>query len=132
MNIHIPDLGSIKESLILLYLDLISSDYYKNGNDFLSMLYLKWYSAGLFYNKKFFYIPFFTKNKMYKIPIILRPYNNVVKITDDKGDSLELYAGPGKDFFGIRLTPKDLGCKMIIISYDNGEEKIISGDEIIT
>ena len=126
-------LGSIKEYLILLYLDLISSEYYKNGKSLLSGLYLRWYSAQLCYNKKFFYIPFSTNEKIYKIPYIIRAYNNVAKITDEKGNSLDDYAGPGKNFYGMKLRPKDLGCKKIIISYDNGEEdKLIDEYEFIT
>lgn len=125
--------GSIKEYLILLYLDLISSDYYKNGKSFLSGLYLWWYSAQLCYNQKFFYIPFSTTKNIYKIPIILGHNNNVVKITDEKGNSLEEYAGPGKNFYGMKLRPKDLDCKSIIISYDNGEEdKLIDEYQYIT
>lgn len=126
-------LGSIKEYLILLYFDLISSQYYKDGKSYLTGLYLWWYSAQLCYNKKFFYIPFFTAKTMYKIPFIFRPYNNVVSITDEKGNSLDEYAGPGKDFYGMKLRPKDLGCKNIIISYNNGkEDKLINEDEVIT
>lgn len=123
--------GSIKEYLILLYLELISSEYYKNGKNFLSGLYLWWYSSQLCYNKKFFYIPFSTTKNIYKIPIIFRPNNKVIKIKDDKGNSLDEYAGPGKNFYGIHLTPKDLGCKSIIITYNTGEDKIFLEDEVI-
>ena len=126
-------LGSVKEYLILLYLDLISSEYYKNGKSLLSGLYLWWYSAQLCYNKKFFYIPFSTTKNMYKIPIILGHNNNVVNITDEKGNSLDEYAGPGKNFYRMKLRPKDLDCKSIIISYANGEEdKLIDEYEFIT
>ena len=126
-------LGSIKEYLILLYFEMISSEYYKNGKSFLSHLYSCWYSAQLCYNKKFFYIPFTTNEKIYKIPYIIRAYNNVVKITDEKGNCLNEYAGPGKNFYGMKLRPKDLDCKSIIISYDNGEEdKLIDEYEFIT
>jgi hypothetical protein len=125
--------GSIKEYLILLYLDLVSSEYYKNGKSFLLSLYLWWYSAQLCYNKKFFYIPFSTAKNMYKIPIILGHNNNVVKITDEKGNCLDEYAGPGKNFYGIKLRPKDLDCKSIIITYDNGEEdKLIDEYQYVT
>lgn len=124
--------GSIKEYLILLYFEMISSEYYKNGKSFFSGLYLWWYSAQLCYNQKFFYIPFSTTKNMYKIPIIFKQNNNVVKITDEKGNCLNEYAGPGKNFYGMNLTPKDLGCKNIIISYNNGEEKLITEDEVIT
>ena len=139
MSIPIPNfdfnrpIGEIKEYLILLYLDLISSEYYKNGKSYLSGLYLWWYSAQLCYNKKFFYIPFSTTKNMYKIPIILGHNNNVAKITDEKGNSLDEYAGPGKNFYGMKLRPKDLDCKSIIISYDNGEEdKLIDEYQVIT
>jgi len=126
-------IGSIKEYLILLYLDLISSEYYKNGKTFLSGLYLWWYSGQLCYNKKFFYIPFCTTKNNYKIPIIFRPNNNVATITDEKGNSLDEYAGPGKNFYGIQLRPKDLDCKNIIITYNNGEEdKLIDEHQYIT
>ena len=124
--------GSIKEYLILLYFEMISSVYYKNGKSYLSGLYLWWYSAQLCYNKKFFYIPFSTTKNMYKIPIILKPNNNVVKITDEKGNCLDEYAGPGKNFYGMKLRPKDLDCKSIIISYDNGDEdKLIDEYQVI-
>lgn len=140
MGIPIPifelkrPLGSIKEYLILLYFDLISSYYYKNGKNFLSSLYLWWYSGQLCYDKKIFYVPYFKKpeNIIYKIPYIFRHNNNVIKITDDKGNSLEEYSGPNKDFFGIKLTPKDLDCKHILISYNTGEEKLFLEDEVIT
>lgn len=138
MGIPIPvfevnrPLASIKEYLILLYFEMISSEYYKNGKSFLSHLYSWSYSAQLCYNQKFFYIPFSTTKNMYKIPIIFKQNNNVVKITDEKGNCLNEYAGPGKNFYGMNLTPKDLGCKNIIISYDNGEEKLITEDEVIT
>ena len=138
MGIPIPifqvnrPLASIKEYLILLYFEMISSEYYKNGKSFLSHLYSWSYSAQLCYNQKFFYIPFSTTKNMYKIPIIFKQNNNVVKITDEKGNCLNEYAGPGKNFYGMNLTPKDLGCKNIIISYNNGEEKLITEDEVIT
>ena len=138
MGIPIPvfevnrPLASIKEYLILLYFEMISSEYYKNGKSFLSHLYSWWYSAQLCYNQKFFYIPFSTTKNMYKIPIIFKQNNNVVKITDEKGNCLNEYAGPGKNFYGMNLTPKDLGCKNIIITYNNGEEKLITEDEVIT
>lgn len=138
MGIPIPvfevnrPLASIKEYLILLYFEMISSEYYKNGKSFLSHLYSWSYSAQLCYNQKFFYIPFSTTKNMYKIPIIFKQNNNVVKITDEKGNCLNEYAGPGKNFYGMNLTPKDLGCKNIIITYNNGEEKLITEDEVIT
>ncbi len=127
--------GSIKEYLILLYLDLISSDYYKNGKNFLSGLYLWWYSGGILFDKHTTFIPFITRtnSNIYKIPYIIRPYNNVVKITDEKGNSLEEYAGPAKNFYEMKLRPKDLECKSVIISYDNGEEdKLIDEFQYIT
>jgi hypothetical protein len=130
-------LGSIKEYLILLYLDLISSEYYNNGKTLLwryyQSLYL-WYNLGnVVLGSNTIYVPFKIKDKMYKIPIILKPYNNVVKITDEKGNDLSEYTGPSNDFYGIKLTPKDLGCKKVIITYDNGEEdKLIDEYEFIS
>ena len=50
--------------------------------------------------------------------------NNVVKITDDKANDLSEWSGPGKNFYGIKLTPSDIGCKKVIVTYDNGEEKV--------
>jgi hypothetical protein len=134
MGIPIPvidynrPLGSIKEYLILLYLELISSDYYKNGKSFLwsyyQSLYL-WYNLGnMILGSNTIYVPFKIKDKMYKFPLILRVNNNVTKITDDKGNDLSEWSGPGKNFYGIKLTPSDIDCKNVIITYDNGEEKV--------
>ena len=134
MGIPIPvidynrPLGSIKEYLILLYLELISSDYYKNGKSFLwsyyQSLYL-WYNLGnMILGSNTIYVPFKIKDKMYKFPLILRVNNNVTKITDDKGNDLSEWSGPGKNFYGIKLTPSDLGYKKVIVTYDNGDEKV--------
>ena len=130
-------LGSIKEHLILLYLDLISSEYYKNGKSLLwsyyNSLYLWWNIGNMVLGSNTVYVPFKLKDKIYKFPLILGPYNNVVKITDEKGRDLSEYAGPANDFYGIQLRPSDLGCKKIIISYDNGEEdKLIDEYEFIS
>jgi hypothetical protein len=70
------------------------------------------------------YVPFKIKDKMYKFPLIIRVNNNIVKITDDKGNDLSEWSGPGKNFYGIKLRPSDLGCKKVIVSYDNGEKKV--------
>ncbi len=134
MGIPIPvidysrPIGSIKEYLILLYLELISSEYYKNGKTLLWSYYQSlflWYNAGnMILGSNTSYVPFELKDKMYKFPLILRPSNNVIKITDDKGDDLSEWAGPFKNFYGIKLRPSDLSCKKVIITYDNGEEKV--------
>ena len=143
MGIPIPildysrPLGSIKEYLILLYFDLISSEYYNNGKSLLWSYYQSlflWCNAGnMVLGPKCIYVPFKIKDKLYKFPIILGHNNNVAKITDEKGNSLDEYAGPGKDFYGMKLRPKDLDCKSIIISYDNGDEdKLIDEYQVIT
>jgi hypothetical protein len=121
-------LGSIKEYLILLYLELISSDYYKNGKSLIlsyyQSLYL-WCNVGnMVLGSNTIYVPFKIKDKMYKFPLIIRVNNNIVKITDDKGNDLSEWSGPGKNFYGIKLRPSDLGCKKVIVSYDNGEKKV--------
>ena len=143
MGIPIPNfdfnrpMGEIKEYLILLYLDLISSEYYKNGKTLLWRYYQSlflWYNLGnMVLGSNKIYVPFKIKDKLYKFPIILGHNNNVVKITDEKGNSLDEYAGPGKNFYGMKLRPKDLDCKSIIISYDNGDEdKLIDEYQVIT
>uniref|UniRef100_A0A6C0DKR6 Uncharacterized protein n=1 Tax=viral metagenome TaxID=1070528 RepID=A0A6C0DKR6_9ZZZZ len=143
MGIPIPvfdfkrPIGSIKEYFILLYFDLISSEYYNNGKTVLwsyyQSLYL-WSSVGnTVLGSNTIYVPFKLKDKMYKFPLILRPFNNVIKITDDKGNDLSEWAGPYNNFYGIQLTPKDLGCNKVIITYNNGEEdKLIEENEFIT
>ncbi len=121
-------LGSIKEYLILLYLDLISSEYYKNGKSLLWSYYQSlflWYNLGnTVIGSNTIYVPFKLKDKIYKFPLIIRPSSNIVKITDDKGNDLSEWAGPFKNFYGIKLRPSDLGYKKVIITYDNGEEKV--------
>ena len=134
MGIPIPVLdynrpiGSIKEYLILLYFELISTEYYKNGK---SLLWSYWHSLFLWCNAgsiisgpKCIYVPFYNEDKIYKIPLILRTNDNIIKITDDKGNDLREWAGPYKNFYSIKLTPEDIGCKKVIVSYDNGEEKV--------
>jgi hypothetical protein len=134
MGIPIPlldynrPIGSIKEYLILLYFELISTEYYNNGKSLLFSYYQSlhiWYNSGnMVLGSYTSYVPFKIKDKMYKFPLILRTNNNVVKITDDKGKDLSEWTGPYKNFYGIKLTPKDLGCKKVIVTYDNGEEKV--------
>ena len=126
---------SIKEYFILLYLDLISSEYYNNGKSLLmsyyNTLYL-WYKLGnIVLDNRCDYIPFKIRDKLYKFPVIYKPFNNVVKITDSKGNDLSEYAGPSMDFFGIKLTPEDIDCESVIISYNNGEDKIVEKCEVI-
>ncbi len=122
-------LGSMKEYLILLYLQLISSDYYKNGKSLILSYYqclFLWYNAGnMVLDSNTSYVPFKLKDKIYKFPLIIRPSSNFVKkITDDKGNDLSEWTGPFKNFYGIKLRPSDLGYKKVIITYDYGEEKV--------
>ncbi len=128
--------GSLKEYFILLYFELISSQYYNEGKALLwrySEAISLWYNLGnAVLGRTNIYVPFKLKNNLYKFPLILSPSSDVKKITDDKGNDLSEWAGPFKNFYGIKLTPKDLGCKKIIIAYNDGEVKTFEEDENIT
>jgi hypothetical protein len=119
-----------------MYFDLISSDFYKNNKSIITRYYddIKLqFSTGYItaLNERCFSVPVKGNNIVYKIPILFTNENNIVTAVDEKGRDLSPFLGPSKNFFGIKLTPRDIGCKEVVISLENDSVKRFSENETI-
>ena len=126
----------IKDYFIIMYFDLISSDFYKNNKSIITRYYddIKLqFSTGYItaLNESCFYVPVKGNNIVYKIPILFTNENNIVTAVDEKGRDLSPFLGPSKNFFGIKLTPRDIGCKEVVISLEDNSVKRFSENETI-
>lgn len=116
----------IKDYFIIMYFDLISSTFYKTNKSFITS-YLDNIKLNLStgyitsLNEACFYVPVKGNNITYKVPIIFTNENNILNAVDEKGRDLSPFLGPSKNFFGIKLTPKDIGCKEVIITIEKDE-----------
>ncbi len=90
--------------------------------------------------KDLYYITYFYEGKEYRIVFPIKKYNdiNIVKVNSAFNDSSEImkYLGPNNNFHGSNLTPKDIGCKNISITYFKEEDlttinKIFSEDQVL-
>lgn len=126
----------VKDYFIIMYFDLISSDFYKNNRSII-IKYLEdiklQFSAGYItaLNEGCFYVPIKCSNMVYKIPILFTNENNIITAVDEKGRDLSAFLGPSKNFFGIKLTPRDIGCKEVVISLEDDSIKRFSENETI-
>ncbi len=126
----------VKDYFIILYFDIISSQFYLHNKallqyytEVLKMMYLSGKITHV--NESCFYVPFKTHSGTYKIPLIFTNDSNIVKAVNENGRDLSCFLGPSKNFFGITLKPKDIGCKKVVLTLEDGSDKTFSEDETI-
>jgi len=90
--------------------------------------------------KDLYYIEYFHEGKKYRLVFPIKSYNdiNIVKV-NSPFNNLEItkYLGPNNNFHGFGLTPNDIGCKNISITYFKEEDlktitKTFSEDQVLT
>lgn len=88
-------------------------------------------------SKDIFTVKYKYNGKKYLIPIIVKrgPKPVIQKVVDENGNDItkefSKYYGPYANFNGISLTPKLLGYKYLVISY-NDETKNFNTNDVIS
>lgn len=126
----------IKDYFIIMYFDLISSQFYLHNKElfryYLGLITLMYSSGKITYvNERCFYVPFKTHSGTYKIPLIFTNDSNILKAVNEDGRDLSCFLGPSKNFFGIKLKPRDIGCKKVTITLQDNTDKSFNEDETI-
>ena len=91
--------------------------------------------------KDLYYIDYFYEGKIYRIVFPIKSYNeiNVVKVNSPFNDNSNItkYLGPNNNFHGSKITPNDIGCKNISITYFKEEDlttitRTFSEDQVLS
>jgi hypothetical protein len=126
----------IKDYFIILYFDFISSSLYLDNKkvfyNYLEAVKLAFLSGYITHvGERCFYVPFRTNSETYKIPLIFTEKQDISKAIDENGKDLSPFLGPYKNFFGIQLTPRDIGCKEVLLVFEDDSHKRFTENETI-